>query len=92
VVQTLTVTINNGTSATVTNGASAQFDAKATFNGVTGSQDVTANVTWNISNTAILPSIDSTGLGTTISGQTGTTTISATLCGATSTSVTLTTD
>lgn len=91
VVQTLVITVNSGNSATVTNGQSANFAANATFNGVTGTQDVTANVTWNISPTTILPSI-SNGVGTTTSGQTGNVTVSASLCGVNSNTVTLTVD
>ncbi|MFZ1054002.1 MAG: Ig-like domain-containing protein [Candidatus Sulfotelmatobacter sp.] len=90
VVQQLTVTVNGGTSATITSGSSATFVATAIFSGVTGTQTVTDEVTWNISNTTILPSI-SAGSGTTVSSVDGTTGVSATLCGATSTSVTLTT-
>lgn len=91
VVETLTVTVGGGNSQTITAGQTATFAAMATFNGVTGTQDVTNEVTWNISNTSILPSI-SDGQGTTVSGVTGTTSVSATLCGSTSQSVTLTTD
>ena len=90
VVQNMLLTVGGGSSATVTAGQSAQFDVKATFNGVTGTQDVTAYATWNINQTSILPSIDSTGNGTTTSGTTGTVIISATLCGANSNNVTLT--
>jgi hypothetical protein len=92
VVETMTLTVAGGNSATVTNGQAAVFDVKATFNGVTGSQDVTAYATWNINPTSILPSIDTTGSGTTTSGQKGTVTISASLCGAHSNNVTLTVD
>lgn len=91
VVETLVVKINGGSSATVTNGAVVLFVATATFNGVTGNQDVTNNVTWNISDTAILPSITA-GSGTTTVGGIGTLNISATLCSLTSQNVTLTTD
>ncbi len=91
VVQTLTLTVNGGASVTVAGGAAVKFDVLATFNGVTGTTDVTANVTWNISNTAVLASIDTSGNGTTITGNPSTITISATLCGATSRTVTVTT-
>jgi hypothetical protein len=91
VVQTLVVTVGGGSSQTITNGDIATFDAMATFNGVTGSQDVTDEVTWNISDTSILPSI-ADGQGATVSGEIGSTGVSATLCGTTSQSVTLTTD
>ena len=90
IVQTLVVTVNGGASATVTSGAVVAFVASATFNGVTGTTNVTNQVTWNISNTQILPSITD-GSGTTTSGQLGTFPISATLCGFTSQSVSLTT-
>ncbi len=90
VVETLVVMVNNGTSATINSGDTAAFTATATFNGVTGSQDVTDTVTWNISNTAILPSITD-GQGATVSEEDGTTSVSATLCGFTSQNVTLTT-
>jgi|HubBroStandDraft_1064217.scaffolds.fasta_scaffold00045_19 hypothetical protein len=91
VVETLVVTVGGGSSQTISNGSTAVFDAMATFNGVTGSQDVVDSVTWNISNTSILPSITD-GQGATVSGETGTTSVSATLCGFTSQNVTLTTD
>lgn len=91
VVETLTIKINGGSSYTTTTSQPVTFAATATFNGVTGTQDVTANVTWNIGDSSILPSIDTTGSGTTGS-TTGTTTISATLCGATSNTVSLTVD
>jgi len=90
VVQTLQLTVNNSTSsATVTAPTQPQFDVLATFNGVTGTTDVTQFVTWNIANNTIV-SIDTTGLGTTVSGTDGTTTVSATVCGATSNTVSLT--
>src|SRR5258708_2525592 len=66
------------------------FTAEASFSG-SGSTDVTNEVTWNISNTAIITAI-SNGSGTTTgSGTTGSTTITATLCNVTSSnSVTIT--
>jgi Bacterial Ig-like domain (group 2) len=88
VVQAMTVTVNGGSSAQVTSGATVAFTASAQFNGVTGSTDVTNQVTWNISNTSILPSI-SGGSGITTVGVDGTVSISATLCGFTSPNVTL---
>jgi hypothetical protein len=91
VVEALTVTVNSGSSATITSGQTAKFNAVATFNGVTGTTDVTSTVTWNISNTSALPSIDSSGNGATTQGVDTTINISATLCGFTSKSVTLTT-
>lgn len=90
VVESLAITVNNSSSATVTAGDTAIFVATATFNGVTGPQPVTAFVTWNISQTSILPSIDSSGNGTTVASSSGTTNVSATLCGTTSNTVTLT--
>jgi hypothetical protein len=60
------------------------FTATATFSG-TGSTDVTNEVTWNISNTAIITSIAGGSGTTTGSNTTGTTTITATLCNFTST-------
>jgi hypothetical protein len=91
VVEKLTITVNGGPSATVSNtSATVTFDATATFNGVTGTTDVTGNVTWNIGSTAVLSSIDSSGNGT-LAGS-GTTNVSATLCGTTSNSVSLTVD
>jgi hypothetical protein len=91
VVQTMTLTVNNGASVTVTGGEAVQFDVVATFNGVSGTTDVTAFATWNISNTAVLPSIDINGSGTTTAGTPSTITVSATLCGATSKTVNVTT-
>jgi hypothetical protein len=90
VIETLVVTIDGGNSETVTSGATVTFDVLATFNGVTGSQDVTDEVTWNISNTDILSNI-SDGQGVTNQGVDETTNVSATLCGFTSANVTLTT-
>ena len=92
VVQTLVITVNSGNSATVTSGQSATFAANATFNSVTGTQNVTANVTWTITPTTILPSISSTGVGTTTSGQTGNVSVSASICGVNSNTVTLSVD
>ena len=91
VVQTLTVTVNGGASVSVAGGTALTFDAEATFNGVTGNQAVNAYVTWNISDTTALSSIDTSGNGTTISGHPGTFTVSASLCGVTSRTVTITT-
>lgn len=91
VVETMQLTVQNGgTSASVTGGTTLTFDVKATFNGVTGTTDVTNNVTWNIGNTSALPSI-SDGSGVTVSGNASTFSVSATLCGATSNNVTITT-
>jgi|SRR5579859_102292 len=91
VVQTLKLTVNNGgTSATVPGSAQVTFVLDATFNGVTGTTDVTSYATWNISNTSVLATITG-GTGTTNSGSPGTASVSATICGATSNSVTVTT-
>jgi hypothetical protein len=90
IVTTLTVTVNGGTSATINSGDTATFVATAIFSGVTGTQTVTDEVTWNISDTSILSTITD-GIGATTAGVDGSTGVSATLCGATSTSVTLTT-
>jgi len=92
VVQSMLVTVQGGNSVTVPAGSTVEFVATATFNGVTGSQTVTGQVTWNISNTGILSSIGTDGSGITTDGTTGTTSVSATLCGSTSAAVTLTTD
>lgn len=91
VVETLTLTVNGGSSATVAGGTQLSFDAEATFNGVTGNNPVDAYVTWNISNTTELPSIDTSGNGTVITGTPTTFTVSATLCGVTSKTVSITT-
>jgi trimeric autotransporter adhesin len=90
IVETLVVTVGGGTSQTIDSGDIASFVATATFSGVTGSQSVTDTVTWNISDTSILPSITD-GQGTTVDEVDGTTSVSATLCGFTSQNVTLTT-
>ena len=86
VVNTLVIT---AVPTSVTAGASVTFTATATFQGVTGNQTVTNQVTWNISNSTVLSSI-SGGVGTTNAGTTGMTTVSATLCGATSSGVVIT--
>jgi len=92
VVQTLTITVAGSNSSYDGPSGTVQFTASATFNGVTGPQDVTNSVTWNIGNTTILPAI-SDGSGTLTSGMTGTPfTVTATLCGVNSTnSLTITT-
>jgi hypothetical protein len=62
-----------------------QFTAVATFTGGVSNQNVIGEVTWNISNTDLLSSIDSTGLGTTSGDSTPeSSTITASLCGVTS--------
>jgi hypothetical protein len=90
VVQTMQLTVNKGASATVPGGQQVTFQVLATFNGLSGTTDVTNNVTWTISNTAVLPSITD-GLGTTVSGTPSTLTVFASLCGANSNTVTVTT-
>lgn len=68
------------------------FTAEAVFSGVNGSQDVTNEVTWNISNTDVITSI-SDGTATIPSGTTSNTStqVTATLCNFTSpTPVTIT--
>jgi hypothetical protein len=87
----LTLTVNGGASVSVAGGTALTFDAEATFNGVTGNNNVDAYVTWNISNTSVLASIDSAGNGTTIANNASTFTVSATLCGVSSRTVTITT-
>jgi len=79
-----------GSSASVTGGSSLYFTVTATFSGVTGSQNVTDSVTWTIGNTSALPSITD-GTGTTVSGFASTFTVSGTLCGSSSNSVSITT-
>jgi hypothetical protein len=70
-------------------GAQITFIANAVFSGSLNQQDVTADVTWTISNTAVIPSI-SAGAATVSSDASGlTTTVSATLCGGTSPPVTI---
>lgn len=91
VVETLKVIVNSGTSYNGPGGVTLTFMATATFNGVTGNQDVTNSVTWNISNTQILPAITS-GSGTVASGFINQPfTVSATLCNVNSNTVTITT-
>jgi Bacterial Ig-like domain (group 2) len=63
------------------------FKVMAIFAGISGEQDVTNQVTWNISDTTVLPSITN-GVGTT--SNAGTVNVNATLCGATSNTVTIT--
>ncbi len=92
VVQNLTITVNGGSSWTGAGGTTLQFNAEATFSGVTGTTDVTGTVTWTISNTSVLPTIDTNGEGTTDTGEPNMpTTIYATLCGTSSKTVSITT-
>jgi len=96
VVQNMLLTVS--TSSTGTGGSSVSvpgntplfFVVTANFNGVTGTQTVTNVVTWTIGNTSALPTITD-GSGTTVSGNTGTFTVFATLCGANSNTVSVTT-
>ena len=93
VVQTLTFKVNGSSSSSVSvpGGQPVAFVATATFNGLTGTTDVTNAVTWNISNTSLLPSITD-GSGTPLSGMVGqSTNVSATLCSTTSNTVIITT-
>lgn len=91
VVQSLKIQVGNGSGVTVPGNQVVTFTAQATFNGVTGTQDVLGTITWNISNTAIIATIDpTTGDATTVSNSPGTTTVTGTLCGTTSNTVTVT--
>jgi hypothetical protein len=90
VVEKLTLTVQNGYSWTGSGGTPLTFKVLATFNGVTGTTDVTDTATWNISNTSVLPSIVN-GIGTPVLGSPTTITVSATVCGSTSNTVTVTT-
>jgi hypothetical protein len=70
-------------------GAQITFIANAVFSGSLNQQDVTSVVTWNISNTAVIPSI-SAGAATVSSTASGlSTTVSASLCGGTSPPITI---
>ncbi len=93
VVQSLQITVNGGTSGvTVPGNTTITFTAQAMFNGVTGGQSVLSTITWNISNTSIISTIDpTTGEATTIGGSPSTTTVSGTLCGTTSNVLSVTT-
>jgi trimeric autotransporter adhesin len=78
-------------STNLTQNSTVTFKAIATFvvTGSTTQQDVTNDVTWNISNTAVIASI-SAGSGTVLASTVGlSTTVSATLCGTTSNILTL---
>jgi len=92
VVETLQITIDNSNSSYDGPSGSVTFTAQATFNGVTGPQPVLPEVTWNIGNPTILPSIGTDGSATLTSGNAGTPfTVTATLCGVTSNSLSITT-
>jgi hypothetical protein len=70
-------------------GAQMTFIANAVFSGSLNQQDVTSVVTWNISNTAVIPSI-SAGAATVSSTASGmSTTVTASLCGGISPPVTI---
>jgi len=92
VVQSLSITVDGSSSGYDNDGGvTLTFVATATFNGVTGSQDVTDGVTWNIGNTTLLPAITD-GSGTVSSGTPSSFTVNATLCGVNSgNSLTITT-
>jgi len=98
VVQTLAITADNSsTSVSEPANTVVQFVANATFNGVTGTQNVSPSVTWTISNPAVIPSITSTGsgalfaTGTVASSENGmSTNVSASLCNFPSNTVTVT--
>ncbi|MGA8648744.1 MAG: hypothetical protein WB628_18010, partial [Candidatus Sulfotelmatobacter sp.] len=85
-------------SASVGGGVAATFIANATFNGVSGTQNVSASVTWNIANTAVIASITGSGTGSSATatgvvenGVDGmSTTVSASLCNFPSNTVTVT--
>jgi hypothetical protein len=87
VVTSITVTPSTTNPAA---GAAITFIANAVFSGSLNQQVVTNDVTWTISNTAVIPSI-SDGAATVSSTATGlTTTVTASLCGGTSPAVTIT--
>jgi hypothetical protein len=83
VVNTMTV---SASPTSVTTGQAITFTAQATFQGVSAQTDVTSEVTWNVGSTSILTITG--GTGTPVS--TGQTTVSASLCGATSNTITIT--
>jgi hypothetical protein len=85
-VTAMTVTANP---TSITSGGTITFTVMATFAGITTPQDVTNEVTWNITNTNILSTI-SDGQGITTASTSGTSGVSATLCGFTSQSITIT--
>lgn len=68
-----------------------QFTATAQLSGITGDQNVTDQVTWIISDTTVISSIGSDGIGTVLAGTSGkSTNVSAKLCGVTSAAITIT--
>jgi hypothetical protein len=90
VVSTLQIQVDGSTSSYDGPSGTVTFVATATVAG-TQVPPVTDNVTWNISNTTILPAI-SDGSGTLTADMTNTPfTVTATLCGVTSNTLTITT-
>ena len=78
------LTVPKGTGTQIT------FTAEATFTGG-NPQSVLSEVTWNITNTALLSSIGTNGIGTTSGdGNAATATVTATLCNFPSNAVTIT--
>jgi trimeric autotransporter adhesin len=89
VVSSLQIEVNQSTTSYDGPPTTVIFAATASVSGA--QQTVTDSVTWNISNTTILPTI-SDGSGTLTSGYAGTPfTVNATLCGVTSNTLTITT-
>ena len=81
-VSTLVVTPST---TTPTAGATITFLVNATFSGSSTVVNVTNSVTWNISNTNVIPSISDGSATVSSSATTGdSTTVSATVCGSTS--------
>ena len=88
----IALTVNNGSTAvTVAAGSTVTFKALGTYSGSSTQQDITTQVTWTISNTTVLPTI-SQGSGTVSSTATSgsSTTVTASLNGITSNTVTIT--
>jgi hypothetical protein len=83
VVNTMTI---SASPKTVSTGQAITFTALATFQGVSSQTDVTSQVTWNVGSTSILTITG--GTGTPMAA--GTTTVSASLCGGTSNTITIT--
>ena len=88
----IALTVSNGlTAVTVQAGTTVTFKALGTYSGSSSQQDITTQVTWTISNTVVLPTINQ-GSGTvSTSATTGSsTTVTASLNGITSNQVTIT--
>ncbi|MGB8064556.1 MAG: hypothetical protein WCF26_21890 [Candidatus Sulfotelmatobacter sp.] len=83
VVNTMTI---SASPTTVSTGQAITFTALATFQGVSTQTNVTTEVTWNVGSTSVLTITG--GIGTPVS--TGSTTVSASLCGGTSNTITIT--